>query len=97
MHVQNDMNVIAHDRKCVNPGRENVTQFQNTRRGQPRLAMFKIFVGVRIESTQPRPAHAAANQVEKLRLSGVRSVFLAALPSDRTNAERLCRRPEPTS
>ena len=68
--MQNDVDVVAHDGKCVNSSRENVTQFQNTRL-QPRFAVFKIFAAVRIESTQPRSAHAAVDQVEKLRLSGV--------------------------
>jgi len=70
MHVQNHMDVVAHDGKCVNSGRKNITQFQNARL-QPRFAVFKIFLGVRIESTQPRAAHAAANQVEKPRLGWV--------------------------
>ena len=30
--------------------------------------MFKVFAPVRIESAQPRTAHAAVDQVEKLRL-----------------------------
>ena len=70
MHVQNQMHVIAHYRKCVDSGRKNITEFHNAPR-QPRFAMFKIFAIVSIASTQPRPAHAAIDQVEKLRLSGI--------------------------
>jgi len=33
--------------------------------------MFKVFAAVRIESAQPRTAHAAVDQVEKLRLGWV--------------------------
>ena len=56
--MQNHMHVIAHDRKRVNSGRKNVTQFQNAR-SQPRFAVFKIFAGVVIAPAQPRAAHAA--------------------------------------
>ena len=94
--MQNHVHVIAHHGKGVNASRENVTQFQNAR-FQPGFSMFKRFAAVMITSTQPRSAHAAVNQMEKLRLSWVRAVVLAALPPDRSNAERLCRRPESTS
>ena len=48
--MQNHMDMIAHNRKRVNAGRKDIAQFQNPR-FQPRLAMFKIFVAVRISST----------------------------------------------
>ena len=68
--MQNDVNMVAHHRECVNACRENVTQFQYARL-QPSFAMFKIFLAVVIASTQPRPAHAAIDKVEKLRLSWI--------------------------
>ena len=68
--MQNHMHMIAHDGKCIYASREYVAQFQNAR-FQPSFAMFKIFAAVVIASTQPRPTHAAADQMEKLRLSGV--------------------------
>ena len=69
-HVDDDMQVVAHDRPRVHAAGKNVSQLQNTG-FNPHLSVLEAFAEIFIQAAQPRSAHAAVDAMKHSGLSGI--------------------------
>jgi len=61
-HVDDDVQVIAHDRPRMNATGENIAKLQNAR-FHPGSSVLKTFTCVIVQAAKPRSAHAAIDAV----------------------------------
>ena len=68
--MNDDVQVVAHDRPGVNTAGKNISQLQNARL-DPGFPMLEVLAEVFVRATKPRSTHAAIDAVKRSGLGGV--------------------------